>query len=63
MIASAKRYEALRDRMLADGKSEREIVEATAARLEIDPDDLYRRIDELIEWTSGRGPVPRWDDA
>ena len=63
VIANAKRYEEMRDRMLADGKGEREIVEAMAARLGLDPDDLLRRTDELVEWTSGRGPLPRWDTA
>jgi hypothetical protein len=38
-----------RARLRAEGKSEREIVEAAAGRLGIDPDTLLRRAQEIAE--------------
>ena len=49
LIADCKRLEALRDQLRAEGKTEREIIEATAARMGIDPDELRRRAAALVE--------------
>ncbi len=49
LIAGAKRFEALRDRLLAEGKSEGEVVEAIAAEVGMDPDELRRRAEVLLE--------------
>jgi hypothetical protein len=43
-------------RLRAEGKSEREIVEATAVRRGIEPDTLLRRVQEIAE-RFGLGPA------
>ena len=49
VIANTKRFEAMRDRMLAEGRSEREVIEAAAARLDLDPDEFLRKVEALVE--------------
>ena len=49
LIADCKQLEALRDQLRAEGKTEREIIEVTVARMGIDPDGLRRRAEALVE--------------
>ena len=56
LIADCKQLEALRDQLRAEGKTEREIIAATAARMGIDPDELRRRAEALVE----RFSRPTW---
>ena len=49
LIARCKEIEALRDRMLAAGKSTSEIIEAAAGRVGIAPEELRRRAEALAE--------------
>ena len=53
LIADCKQLEALRDQLRAEGKTEREILEAQADRMGIDPDELCRRAKVLVERFSG----------
>ncbi len=48
LIADCKRLKAERDRLRAEGKTDREIVEIKAARLGISPDELRRRAEALV---------------
>ena len=49
LIADCKQLEALRDQLRAEGKTEREIIEVAAARMGVDPDELRRRAEALVE--------------
>ena len=53
LIADCKQLEVLRGQLRAEGKTEREIIEATAARMRINPDELRRRAEALVERFSG----------
>jgi hypothetical protein len=49
LIARCKQLETERDRLRAEGKTDREIVEATAARMGVSTDELWRRAGALVE--------------
>ena len=56
VIADCKRLEVSRHQLRAAGKTEREIIEAQAARMGITPDELRQRADALVE----RFPGATW---
>jgi sulfopyruvate decarboxylase TPP-binding subunit len=53
LMANIEQARAANDRLRAAGKSEREILEATAARVGVAPDELRRRADALRERFDG----------
>jgi hypothetical protein len=53
LAANVERARAQNDRLRAEGKLEREILEATAARVGVSPEELQRRADDLRERFDG----------